>query len=426
VTLLEGLLGARAATIESPEVPLTSTTLVDWLGGPKSHSGVSVSEQSSLGMPAVWRAVNLISGTAASLPLHAYRRGDVAREPVTRGPAAVLLDEPHPDMTPFEVWETAYGHLCLWGNSYFRILRNGLGQVRELWPLHPSCVKAGRDSTSGLKVYGVTHEDGYCEPHTDQTLLHVPGFGYDGVCGVSPIRAAREGIGLAMAAERYGAALFGNGSLASGILQTEQRLEQSQADALKARWEAKAKGLANAHTAVVLDSGAKFQQLTIPPEDAQFIESRRFQINEVGRMFGVPAFLMGETEKSTSWGTGLEQQAIGWVKFDLRRYMIRFEQRITRLIRPDNVYARYSVEGLLRGDSQARAEFYRTMWELGVLSTNDIRGLEDMSPVEGGDQRYRPLNMGALGTVEDSTPEPVEPAAEPVTDPTEEPADANT
>lgn len=402
MTLLQGLLGARAQSVENPGVPLTSTTLLDWLAGPKSHSGVHVNEQRSLGMPAVWRAVNLISGVSASLPLHAYRRGDTNREPVTRGPAATLLDDPHPDMTPFEVWETGYGHLCLWGNAYFRILRNGLGQVRELWPIEPACVKAGRDSESGLKVYGVTLEDGYMEPHTDQTILHVPGFGYDGICGVSPIRAAREGIGLAMAAEQYGAALFGNGSLASGILQTEQRLEQGQADALKARWEAKAKGIANAHTAVVLDSGAKFQQLTIPPEDAQFIESRRFQINEIGRMFGVPAFLMGETEKSTSWGTGLEQQATGWVKFDLRRYLIRFEQRITRLIRPDNVFARYSVEGLLRGDSQARGEFYRTLWELGVFSTNDIRSLEDMSPVDGGDQRYRPLNMGALGTVEDT------------------------
>ena len=408
MTLLAGLFGARNATPESPQLPLTSSTLVDWLGGPKVHAGVSVSETSSLGMPAVWRAVGLISGTAASLPLHAYRRGDATREPVTRGPAAALLDDPHPDMTSFELWETAYGHLCLWGNAYFRILRNGLGQVRELWGLHPSQVKVGRDSSSGLKVYGVTHDDGYMEPHTDRTILHVPGFGYDGVCGLSPIRAARQGIGLAMAAEEYGARLFGSGSLATGILTTEQRLKQDQADALKARWEAKAKGIANAHSAVVLDSGAKFQQLTIPPEDAQFIESRRFQISEVGRMFGVPAFLMGETEKSTSWGTGLEQQAIGWVKFDLRRYMIRFEQRVTRLIRPDNVFARYSLEGLLRGDSTARATFYRQMWELGVYSTNDIRELEDRSPVDGGDQRYRPLSMGALGTVEEPSDEQVD------------------
>jgi HK97 family phage portal protein len=400
VTILQSILGARAS-IENPQVPLTSTTLVDWLGGPKSASGVSVNEKSSLGMPAVYRAVTLIAGTAASLPLHAYRSGADSRDPVTTGPAAKLLDDPHPDMTPYELWETAYGHLCLWGNAYFRILRNGAGHVRELWPVHPSQVRVGRDSLSALKIYEVTNESGYKEPHTDQTILHIPGFGYDGICGVSPIRAARQGIGLAIAAEEYGAKLFGSGSLASGILQTEQRLEQEDADKLKKRWNEKARGIANAHEAVVLDAGLKWQQLTIPPEDAQFLESRRFQISEVGRMYGVPAFLMGETEKSTSWGTGLEQQAIGWVKFDLRRYLLRFEQRITRLIRPDNVFAKYSVEGLLRGDSAARAAFYRQMWELGVYSTNEIRELEDRAPVEGGDQRYRPLNMGALGTVEE-------------------------
>ena len=350
----------------------------------------------------MWRAVHLIAGVAASLPLHAYRSNRDDHLPLRTGPAAKLLERPHPDLTPFELWEIAYGHLLLWGNAYFRVLRPRVGgQPSELWPIHPAQVRVGRDSVSAAKVYAISDADGSVEVHTDRTILHVPGFGYDGVTGVSPIRAARQGIGLALAAEEYGAKLFGSGSLATGILQTEQRLEQSQADSLKARWEAKAKGIANAHTAVVLDSGAKFQQLSIPPEDAQFIESRRFQINEIGRLFGVPAFLMGETEKSTSWGTGLEQQAIGWVKFDLRRYMMRFEQRVSQLIRPDEVYARYSVEGLLRGDSAARGQFYRSMWELGVYSTNDIRELEDRPPVEGGDVRYRPLNMGVLGEVDD-------------------------
>lgn len=398
MTLLRSLLPRNS--IENPSMPLTSTVLADWLGGPQVHSGVSVTETSSLGMPAVYRAVTLISGVSASLPLHPYRRGDQSRQPLTTGQAAELLDDPHPDLTPYELWETVYCHLCLWGNAYLRKLRDRLGRVRELWPLHPSQVRCGRDSTTAMKVYAVTNENGEVEPHTDETILHIPGFGHDGVCGVSPIRAARQGIGLGLAAEEYGARLFGSGSLASGILQTEQRLDQPQADALKERWRAKAAGLSKAHEVVVLDSGAKFQQLTIPPEDAQFIESRRFQITEIGRMFGAPPFLMMETEKSTSWGTGLEQQVIGWVKFDLRRYYMRVEQRMSRLLRPGNVYARYSVEGLLRGDSAARAAFYRQMWELGVFSTNDIRELEDRSRVEGGDQRYRPLNMGALGTVE--------------------------
>jgi HK97 family phage portal protein len=412
VTLLGGLLGARMSTIQAPEVPISSATILEFLGGQKSAAGVSVSETKSMGMPAVWRAVTLNAGTAASLPLHAYRKGDGTREPLTSGQAADLLDNPHPDMTPFELWEIAYGHLQLWGNAYFRKLRNEFGQVVELWPIHPSQVRVGRDSESALKIYEITDAHGRQDPATDQTILHIPGFGYDGICGVSPIRAARQGLGLAIAAEEYGARLFGSGSLASGILQTEQRLDQGQADALKLRWKQKASGLANAHEAIVLDSGAKFQQLTIPPEDAQFIETRRFQISEIGRLFGVPAFLMGETEKSTSWGTGLEQQATGWVMFDLRRLLIRVEQRLSQMLRPGPVYARYSVEGLLRGDSAARAAWYKAMWEIGVFSTDDIRELEERAPVKGGDVRYRPLNMGVLGEA-DAPPAPAPPQPPP-------------
>lgn len=397
MTLLGGLFGARN-TIENPAVPISGTSILEYLGiGQKSTAGVSVTETSSMGMPAVWRAVTLNAGTVASLPLHAFRRDDDTRLPLTSGAAASLLDQPHPDMTSFELWELVYCHLQLWGNAYLRKLRNQLGQVVELWPVHPSCVRVGRDSISALKVYEVTDEHGRQQGLTDREILHIPGFGYDGICGVSPIRAARQAIGLALAAEEYGARLFGNGSLATGILQTEQRLEQTQADALKARWQAKAAGLANAHEVVVLDSGAKFAQLTIPPEDAQFIESRRFQIPEIGRMLSTPPFLMFDTEKSTSWGTGLEQQMIGWVTLDLRRLYTRVEQRLTQMLRPTAVYARYSVEGLLRGDSTARAAWYGSMWGIGVFSTNDIRRLEDLAPVEGGDVRYRPLNMGELG-----------------------------
>lgn len=393
----------RNASVESPALPLTSTTLVDWMSGPASASGVHVTETSALGMTAVWRAVNLIAGTAASLPLHAYRQDGAVRLPV--GPtsqAARLLDRPHPDLTPFELWEIAYGHLLLWGNAYLRVLRDGLGRIRELWPIHPGRVRAGRESETGTKVYLI---DGDIDTeYTDQHILHIPGFGYDGVCGVSPIRQARQGVGLALAAEEYGARLFGSGSLASGILQTEQRLEQEQADALKARWTARVGGLSKAHDVAVLDSGIKFQQLSIPPEDAQFVETRRFQITEVARLFGIPPHMLMETDKSTSWGTGIEQQGIGFVQYTLSPWLNRVEQRLTQLLRPEPVYARYTVEGLLRGDSAAQGQHYTALWNLGVLSTNEIRALSELPPVEGGDVRYRPLNMGELGQPD---PEPV-------------------
>lgn len=400
--------GVFASSIQNPAVPLSGSSILDYLGIDKSTSGVNVTEQKALGMSAVWRAVTLKSSVAASLPFGAFKPDPNGSPVPATGWGANLLAKPHPDMTPFELWEMVYAHRYLWGNAYLRKLRNSLGQIVELWPIHPSRVKVGRTTDTSRKIYSI---DGGQEEHDDTTILHIPGFGYDGVCGVSPIRVARQSIGLALAAEEYGSKLFGSGSLATGILQTEQRLDPDQADALQKRWKSKTSGLKNAHETIVLDSGAKFMQLTIPPEDAQFLESRKFQISEVSRWFGVPAFLMFETEKSTSWGTGLEQQAIGWVTYDLRPELIRVEQRVSMMLNPANTYAKYNVEGLLRGDSASRAAFYTSMWNLGVLNTNEIRAKEELPAVPEGDMRYRPLNMGELGTSDttptDQTPEPI-------------------
>jgi HK97 family phage portal protein len=383
-----------AVTPENPSYPLTSTTLVDWLGGPKVHAGVAVNETSALGMTAVYRAVALIAGSSASLPLHAYRESEEGRTRLTSGQAAGLLDNPHPDMTPFEFWELVYVHLLTWGNAYIRVLRNRNGQIVELWALHPSRVRAGRESNEGMKVYQI---DGSQEPLFDDKILHIPGMGYDGVTGCSPIRLARQGVGLALAAEEYGARLFGSGSLMAGILQTEQRLTEVQADALKSRWKEKVSGIERAHDVAIIDSGAKWQAVSIPPGDAQFIESRRFQVAEVARMYGVPPHMLMESEKSTTWGSGIESMSAGFVRYTLRPWLTRVEQRVTKLLRPQAVYARYSIEGLLRGSAQERAAFYRAMWDIGVYSTNDIRVREEEAPVLGGDTRYRPLNMGELG-----------------------------
>lgn len=398
MTLLGSVLSARGAVAaENPAVPLTDTSILELLGASDTYSGKNVNEVTALGMAAVWRAVQVTCNVPAALPFHAYRQTGDARVKAS-GHGARLLDDPHPDMTPFELWQTVFVHRRLWGNAYVRKLRNPLGQIQELWPIHPGRVKVGRESEAGRKVYAI---DGGKEVLSDDEVLHLPGLGYDGICGVSPIRAARQSIGMGMAAEEYGARLFGSGSLATGILQTEQRLTQTQADQLSQRWREKRTGLSSAHGTVVLDKGAKFHQLTIPPGDAQFLESRRFQVVEVCRWFGLPPFLMFETEKSTSWGTGLEQQALGWVKFDLGPDLTAVEQRVTKhVLRPTPVYARYALEGLLRGDSKARADFYRAMWNLGALSTNEIRAYEEQPPVEGGDVRYRPLNMGELGTTD--------------------------
>lgn len=412
MTLLRAAVAAFRNSVENPAVPLTSETLVEMIGPGRTAAGTAVSEERSLGVMAVWRSVNLLAGTSAGLPLHAYKEDGNARVRVgAESQSARLLAEPHPDMTPFEFWETVYAHLLLWGNAYLRKVRNRLGQVQELWIVHPGRVRAGR-ATDGDKIYQL---DGGERAWTDYEVLHIPGFGYDGVSGCSPIRLAREGLGLAMAAEEFGARFFGSGSLMSGILQTEQRLDKTQADQLKQQWKAKVSGLGNAHDVAVLDSGAKFQQMSIPPGDAQFLESRQFQVTEVARMFGIPPHMLMQTEKSTSWGTGIEQQGIAFVTYTLRPWLTRVEQRVTKLLQPGSVYARYVVEGLMRGDSKAEAAYVTALWNIGGLSTNEIRALKELPPVDGGDVRYRPLNMGVLGE-EDPAPAPAAPPAEPVDD----------
>jgi HK97 family phage portal protein len=382
-------------SVENPQVPLTAANVSELFGGQTMASGVRVDEESSFRMSSVFRGLWVSSAVPASLPFHAYKKTEDGTRSRARGHAADLLDNPHPDMTAFELWQTVFVHRRGWGNAYLRLLRNRIGQLAELWPIHPSRVKVGRESETGRKVYAI---DGGKEVLHDEQVLHLPFMGYDGVCGVSPLRAARQAIGLGLAAEEFGSKLFGSGSLATGILQTEQRLSQEQADALHARWKAKRSGLKSAHETIILDSGAKFQQLTIPPEDAQFLETRRFQTTEMCRFLGIPPFLMFETDKSTSWGTGLEQQMMGWVLIDLGPDLASVEQRVSRILKPEQVYAKFTVEGLLRGDAAARSEFYKSMWNIGAFSTNEIRQLEERPPVDGGDMRYRPLNMGELGT----------------------------
>lgn len=384
--------------MENPGYPLTSSVLTDLLGG-GVDSGVTVNEHTALKFSAVYRAVSLIANVSSSLPLKVYESGTRTEK------ASALLGNPHPDLTPLELWRLSFVHRALWGNFYAQKMRDPAGRLQYLFPLHPSNVRVGKVKYTAAnpsgKVFEVTDADGRKHAKTSDDIFHIPGWGYDGVCGVSPIRLAAQGIGLGLAAEGYGARLFGSGAMMSGILQVEQRLEQADAEAMQARWQAKVGGIGRAHQAVVLDSGAKWQSTTMPNTDAQFLESRNFQIGDIGtRIFGVPSFLMGLTEKSTSWGTGLEQQAIGWVTFDLSpQWLAPTEQRITKELTGANRYAKYSVQGLLRGDSTARANYYRVMSEVGALNPDDIRDLEDRPPIPGGAGKtyMRPLNLAPLG-----------------------------
>lgn len=380
----------EARNINNPAVPLTSQLLIDTFAGPAVHAGVSVNETTAMQLIAVFRCVELISGTCAALPLKAYRSGTRERVDVQ------VLDDPHPEMTSFEVWEMTYACLLLWGNAYFRKIRDGAGRIRYLWPLHPSRVKPRFTEVTaanpGGKLFEVRDHVGQPTDYTPYEIFHIPGMGYDGLQGLSRIQLAKQGIGLGLAAEQYAARFFGSGSQPSGILSTEKGLDEVAATRLKARWKEKVSGISNAHEIAVLDNGAKFQPISIPPEDAELLATRRYGTTEIARLFGLPPYVIGDVEKSTSWGTGIEQQKLGLVQFTLQpSYLTRVERRLTKevLLNP-NVYAEYTVEGLLRGDSAARAAFYEAMVRIRAMNPNEVRTRENLEPYEGGDEFINP------------------------------------
>lgn len=406
MTILRDLAQLRSVGgMENPAVPLTSASLLEWMGGSRTSSGKQVTERGALAMSAVWRCTALIAGVSAALPLHVFAEGTKDRVPTP------LLRDPHPELPALELWRLAYVHRCLWGDGFVQKVRDGAGQVRELWPITPDRVDVDRirpsDANPAGKVFGVTDDWGVYHPLTSREILHLPGLGYDGLRGMSPVRAAAQAIGLGLSAEEYGARLFSSGNMMGGILSTDQRLDNDQADALKARWKAKMSGLDRAHEVAVLDSGAAFTPVTMPAKDSQFLESREFEVEEIARFFGVPHFLLGVTSKSTSWGTGLEQQATGWVRFDLApTWLAPTEQRITKELLGPGVEARYKIDGLLRGDSTARAEMYRVMRDVGAFNSDDIRDLEDRPPLPDGQGKgyWRPAAM--LPINQDDEPAP--------------------
>lgn len=379
-------------SIENPQYPLTSKALVDWLDGPAGASGVKVTSESSMRHIAVFRCVELRAGTMAALPLKAFRRP--GRQRVDN---ALVLDDPHPELTRFEVWEQAYAHMDLWGNAYLRKLRDGAGRIRYLWPIHPSRVHVDlvdpTEANPGGKVFLIRDKTGYWTPYTSYEILHLPSFGYDGRVGLSRIQLGSRAIELGLAAEEYAARFFGSGQLLSGILTSDSEITQDRAEALKARWREKVGGLSKAHDIAVLGSGAKFQPVSIPAKDAQLLETRQSSVGDIATLFGLPPHAIGDVSRSTSWGTGIEQQTIGMVQFTFQPMLARVEQRLTKeVVQPTNpnVYVEYIVEGLLRGDAASRATFYSQMVQMRAMNPNEVRLRENLEPYDGGDEFANP------------------------------------
>lgn len=389
--------GLESRSLEDPTRPLTGAEYTNYFlhGDPDGGAGVTVSEPTAMGLTAYLRAISLISSSVAGLPIRVYYRG--TRRPVLQ---RTVLDSPSDTQTPFEFWQTVMIAQLSWGRAFALKIRDGAGRVVKLEHIHPSRVTVKR--VEGRHVFDVRgDEDDDPRQYTSFDVAHFPFLSPDGVTGLSPLQACRTVLGSAMAAEKVTESFFRNGTKLSGIVKTDAALTEPQATAIKSRWRQLFSGPQKAGEVAVLDSGAQFQPLTLPPEDAQLLQSRAFSVTEIARMFGVPSHFLNDQEKATAWGSGIESMGIGYVIYTLQPRVQTVEQRITRELLPGgwesgSWEARMDLKGLLRGDAAGRATFYRTLTDLKVITNHDIAELEDMDPPEGAPVFVMPSNYSLV------------------------------
>ena len=363
-----------------------------------SSAGKVVTERSAMQMTAVYACVRILSEAIAGLPLHLYKYSEHgSKEKAIDHPLYFLLhDEPNPEMTSFVFRETLMTHLLLWGNAYSQIIRNGKGEVVALYPLMPNRMRVDRDDHGRLYYeYTVNNEDApTMKTGTVQLrpydVLHIPGLGFDGLVGYSPIAMAKNAIGLAIATEEFGSKFFANGATPGGILEYPGTVKDP--DRVRDSWNKGFSGSQNAGKVAILEEGMKYTPISIAPEQAQFLETRKFQINEIARIFRVPPHMVGDLEKSSF--SNIEQQSLEFVKYTLDPWVVRWEQSLSRaLFTPEEkkrYFFKFNVEGLLRGDYQSRMNGYATARQNGWMSANDIRELENLDriPAEDGGDLY--------------------------------------
>ena len=362
----------------------------------RTTSGKPVNERTAMQTTAVYACVRILAEAVASLPLHVYEyQDDGGKKLVHDHPLYYLLhDEPTPEMTSFVFRETLMSHLSIWGNAYAQIIRDGAGRVLGLYPLLPDKMEVQRDDRGNIYyVYSRNSDENPMFKEYGniklkaEDVLHIPGLGFDGLIGYSPIAMAKNAVGMTLACEEYGASFFANGANPGGVLEHPGVLKDPSK--VRESWNSVYRGVNNAHKIAVLEEGMKYQQIGIPPEEAQFLETRKFQINEIARLYRIPPHMVGDLDKSSF--SNIEQQSLEFVKYTLDPWVIRWEQSLQRsLLLPGEkgkYFIKLNVDGLLRGDYQSRMNGYAVGRQNGWFSANDIREMENMNPIpdeEGG------------------------------------------
>jgi HK97 family phage portal protein len=395
--MLMGVLSGIFKVRDKPVTDSTAGSAYRFLFG-GSTSGKIVTERSSMQMTAVYSCVRILSEAVAGLPLHLYKYNDSGgKEKAIDHPLYFLLhDEPNSEISSFVFRETLMTHLLLWGNAYAQIIRNGKGEVVALYPLMPNRMTVDRDEKGQhYYQYNTSKDEAPTMKGSTVTLkptdvLHIPGLGFDGLVGYSPIAMAKNAIGMAIACEEYGAKFFANGATPGGLLEYPGTVKDPER--VRESWNKGFSGSSNANKVAILEEGMKYTPISISPEQAQFLETRKFQINEIARIFRVPPHMVGDLEKSSF--SNIEQQSLEFVKYTLEPWLMRWEQSMMRSIisakdKPA-YFIKFNVDGLLRGDYQSRMNGYATARQNGWMSANDIRELENLDriPAEDGGDLY--------------------------------------
>jgi HK97 family phage portal protein len=372
------------------------------LYGSQSLAGETVTEQTALTYSAVYNAISLISGTIGALPLHLMqRKGEAKRLADDRVMYGVMHDAANPYMTAMAFRECLMAHVLAWGNGYAEIIRNGYGELIQLWPITPNRVTPV--IVEGALKYRIRMPGGSDLFLDREIILHVPGLGFDGFLGYSVVAMARRSIGLGMAMETFGSRFFGEGTHPGIIVEHPSKLSAEAHSNLKASLTETYSGLGNSHRLMLLEEGMKFQKIVIDPKDSQFLESRQFNIPEIARWFNLPPHKLKDLTKSSF--SNIESEQISFVTDSILPWLVRLEQVFNMQLLSEGdrgyygrgrLYFKHNIEGLLRADSAARGAYYREMFNIGAMSINEIREKEDMDPIPGGDVHLVPLNMTTL------------------------------
>ncbi|APS59002.1 phage portal protein [Piscirickettsia salmonis] len=394
-----------AATELEPSTEYGGYELLDT--APMSASGQSIHPDNAMRLATVYACIRVLAESIAALPLHVYRyETGGGKALATDHPLySVLHDLPNSEVTSFDLRENLVGNLCLRGNAYCQIIRDGAGRVRELIQLPTDSTTVRRDERTKKLIYS-TISNGQSYELRDDQVWRLNAMGSDGIIGSSPITLQRESLGLSAATQEHGAKLFGNGARPSGILTTDSHLKKEGRENLAESWK-KAHGGKNSNGVAVLENGLRWQALTMSSEDSQFLETRKYQRNEICGIFRVPPHMIADLERATF--SNIEHQDLAFVRHSLVPWLVKIEQSISRDLllahERKKYFIKFNIEGLLRGDTAARAAFYNRMFSIGVMSQNDIRELENMNPIEDGDRYYRPLNMTPIGEDEEQNNE---------------------